>query len=58
MLDSFPVQLKKSETAITLANKQIFKSDKGSKLKPKKAELFYKMVIKTLYIAKHGRSDI
>ena len=58
MIKEFPINLKKRDIAITLANEQIFKQDKSNKLEPKKAELFHKIVAKALYIAKRGRPDI
>ena len=54
MIDGFPIKLKKSDMATTPANEQMFRHDNGSKLKPKKAEMFHRMVAKALYIAKRG----
>ena len=54
MINEFPIKLKKSDMVTTLANEQIFKQNDGEKLELKKAEIFYCMVAKALYIAKQG----
>jgi len=58
MVDDFPVQLKKTDTAPTPAADDLFAAGKGTKLNPKHAEVFRTFVAKALFACKRARPDI
>ena len=58
MLDDFPIQFKKNETAISPAGDNLFEEGKGKELDKTKAEQFHTTVAKGLFLCKRARPDI
>lgn len=58
MLDEFPVKFKEEEKQETSAAANLLELGKGSKLDPKKQEIFHSFVPKNLLLSKQARLDI
>jgi hypothetical protein len=58
MLNDFPVQLGKKDTAKTPAANSLFNLGTGAKLDMKRSEIFHTFVAKGLFLCKRARPDI
>ena len=58
MLEEFPMDLKKNETAVTPASEGLFDEGQGKKLGKDRQEAFHRVIAKGLFVSKRARPDI
>jgi hypothetical protein len=58
MLEVFPENIKSTDTALTPASDGLFNEGQGKKLNEERADAYYTMVAKALFLCKRARPDI
>ena len=58
MLEEFPIDLSKKDTAKTLATEDLFNEGQGNDLTTDRKEAFHRVVAKGLFVSKRARPDI